>query len=137
MTPEGITRKLIAILSADVKDYTRLMSQDDVGTIHTLTACKEAMETLIRCHRGQVADAIGDGLCRGASGEGGQKGASEEMGEDRPGRRGHPPHCRWPPPALTGGLCYRQTARMYLWIDSNVPAIISPPRATGRPDFGI
>ena len=48
MTPEGITRKLIAILSADVKDYTRLMSQDDVGTIRTLTAYKEAMETLIR-----------------------------------------------------------------------------------------
>ena len=43
MTPEGITRKLIAILSADVKDYTRLMSQDDVGTIRTLTAHKEAM----------------------------------------------------------------------------------------------
>ena len=48
MTPEGITRKLIAILSADVKDYTRLMSQDDVGTIRTLTAYKEAMEVLIQ-----------------------------------------------------------------------------------------
>jgi len=43
MTPEGITRHLIAILSADVKDYTRLMSQDDVGTIRTLAAYKEAM----------------------------------------------------------------------------------------------
>jgi len=31
MTPEGITRHLIAVLSADVKDYTRLMSQDDWG----------------------------------------------------------------------------------------------------------
>jgi len=62
MTPEGITRKLVAILSADVKDYTRLMSQDDVGTIRTLAAYKEAMETLIRRHRGQVVDAIGDSL---------------------------------------------------------------------------
>jgi len=62
MTPEGITRHLIAILSADVKDYTRLMSQDDVGTIRTLTAYKEAMETLIRRYRGQVVDAIGDSL---------------------------------------------------------------------------
>ena len=43
MTPEGMTRHLIAILSADVKDYTRLMSQDDVGTIRTLTSCKDAM----------------------------------------------------------------------------------------------
>jgi adenylate cyclase len=62
MTPEGITRKLNAILSADVKDYTRLMSQDDVGTIRTLTAYKEAMEILTRRYRGQVVDAIGDSL---------------------------------------------------------------------------
>jgi adenylate cyclase len=62
MTPEGITRKLIAILSADVKDYTRLMSQDDVGTIRTLAAYKEAMELLIKRYRGQVVDATGDNL---------------------------------------------------------------------------
>jgi len=62
MTTEGITRKLIAILSADVKDYTRLMSQDDVGTIRTLTAYKEAMEILIRRYRGKVVDATGDNL---------------------------------------------------------------------------
>ncbi len=62
MIPEGISRKLIAILSADVKDYTRLISQDDVGTIRTLTAYKEAMETLIRRYRGQVVDATGDNI---------------------------------------------------------------------------
>jgi adenylate cyclase len=62
MTPEGITRKLIAILSADVKDYTRLISHDDVGTIRTLTAYKEAMEILIKRYRGQVVDATGDNL---------------------------------------------------------------------------
>jgi len=62
MIPEGITRHLIAILSADVKDYTRLMSQDDVGTIRTLTAYKEAMGGLIERYRGQVVDAIGDSL---------------------------------------------------------------------------
>ena len=62
MTPEGVTRRLIAILSADVKDYTRLMSQDDVGTIRTLAAYKEAMETQIRRYRGQVVDATGDNL---------------------------------------------------------------------------
>ncbi len=62
MIPEGITRKLIAILSADVKDYTRLMSQDDVGTIRTLAAYKEAMETLIQRYRGRVVDATGDNV---------------------------------------------------------------------------
>ncbi len=62
MTPEGITRKLIAILSADVKDYTRLISHDDVGTARTLAAYKEAMEVLIKRYRGQVVDATGDNL---------------------------------------------------------------------------
>ncbi len=52
MPPEGITRHLIAILSADAKDYTRLMSQDDVGTIRTLAAYKEAVEALIKRYRG-------------------------------------------------------------------------------------
>ncbi len=62
MTSEGITRRLIAILSADVKDYTRLISQDNVGTIRTLSAYKEAMEVLIQRYRGQVVDATGDSL---------------------------------------------------------------------------
>jgi hypothetical protein len=34
---EGSKRKLSAILSADAKDYSRLMSQDEMGTIRTLT----------------------------------------------------------------------------------------------------
>jgi adenylate cyclase len=62
MTPEAITRKLTAILSADVKDYTRLISHDDVGTIRALAAYKEAMDSLIKRYRGQVVDAIGDSL---------------------------------------------------------------------------
>ncbi len=62
MTPQGVARRLIAILSADVKDYTRLMSQDEVGTIRTLAAHKEAMEALIHRYRGQVVDATGDNV---------------------------------------------------------------------------
>ena len=37
MTTERFKRKLTAILSADVEDYSRLMSQDERGTIWTLT----------------------------------------------------------------------------------------------------
>jgi adenylate cyclase len=62
MTPEGISCHLIAIVSADVKDCTRLMSQDDVGTIRTLTAYKEAMEVPMRRYRGRVVDATGEYL---------------------------------------------------------------------------
>ena len=62
MTTEGFKRKLSAILSADVKGYSRLMSQDERGTIRTLTAYKEAMSTLIQEYKGRVVDAPGDNL---------------------------------------------------------------------------
>jgi len=62
MTTEGIKRKLSAILSADVEGYSRLMSQDEVGTIRTLTAYRESMTTLIQQYKGRVVDAPGDNL---------------------------------------------------------------------------
>ena len=62
MTKNGLKRKLTAILSADVKGYSRLMGEDEVGTIQTLTAYKEAMVVLIKEHRGRVVDAPGDNL---------------------------------------------------------------------------
>jgi class 3 adenylate cyclase len=55
-------RKLAAILSADVKDYSRLMGEDEAATIGTLTAYREVMTTLIQQHRGRVVDAPGDNL---------------------------------------------------------------------------
>ncbi|UCF84789.1 MAG: hypothetical protein JSV50_03930, partial [Desulfobacteraceae bacterium] len=62
MIQEGTKRKLAAILSADVKDYSRLMSQDERGTIRTLTAYKEAMSMLIQEYKGRVVDSTGDNL---------------------------------------------------------------------------
>ena len=38
MEPTRVERKLTAILSADVKGYSRLMGEDEVATIRTLTA---------------------------------------------------------------------------------------------------
>ena len=43
MTSEKFKRKLAAILSADVKGYSRLMGEDEEGTIRTLKAYKEVM----------------------------------------------------------------------------------------------
>ncbi len=55
-------RKLAAILSADVKGYSRLMSEDEGMTIRTLTAYRGVMATLIEHHHGRVVDAPGDNL---------------------------------------------------------------------------
>src|SRR6266567_1230980 len=55
-------RKLAAIFSTDVKGYSRLMGEDEVATIRTLTAYREVMATLIQQHRGRVVDSPGDNL---------------------------------------------------------------------------
>jgi adenylate cyclase len=58
----SIERKLAAILSADVKGYSRLMGEDEVATVRTLTAYRLVMRTCIQEHRGRVVDAPGDNL---------------------------------------------------------------------------
>jgi len=58
----SIKRKLVAILSTDVKEYSRLMGQDELGTIRTLTAFKEAISTIIQQYKGRVVDSPGDNL---------------------------------------------------------------------------
>ncbi|HVP76438.1 MAG TPA: adenylate/guanylate cyclase domain-containing protein [Thermodesulfobacteriota bacterium] len=62
MTTQGVKRKLTAILSADVKGYSRLMGKDDVGTIQTLNTYKEVMAGLVLHHHGRVVDAPGDNV---------------------------------------------------------------------------
>lgn len=55
-------RKLAAILSADVKGYSRLMGEDEVGTLRTLNEYMELMNKLIHRHRGRVVGSAGDSL---------------------------------------------------------------------------
>ena len=55
-------RKLSAILSADVKGYSRLMGENELATVQTLTSYKETMTKLIKHYRGRVLDSIGDNL---------------------------------------------------------------------------
>jgi TolB-like protein/class 3 adenylate cyclase len=62
MAQESLKRKLTAILSADVEDYSRLMGDDEESTILTLTNYRSAMTSLIQKHRGRVVDAPGDNL---------------------------------------------------------------------------
>jgi adenylate cyclase len=62
MTTPEVKRKLIAILSADVKGYSRLMGEDEIGTIRTLNSYKEVMAQLIQHHHGRIVDAPGDNV---------------------------------------------------------------------------
>jgi adenylate cyclase len=58
----AVERRLTAILSADVKDYSRLMAEDEAATVQTITAYREFMVGLIGESRGRVVDASGDNL---------------------------------------------------------------------------
>ncbi len=62
MTAEKFRRKLTAILSADVKGYSRLMGADEEETVETLKAHREVMGSSIQHHRGRVIDTVGDSV---------------------------------------------------------------------------
>ncbi len=62
MEKERVKRKLAAILNADVKDYSRLMRDDEEATVRTLNSYRQVMTTLILQHYGRVVDSPGDNL---------------------------------------------------------------------------
>ena len=62
MADEGFEHKLPAILSADVKGYSRLMEEDEEATIQTLTTYREVMANFIQQLNGNELDSPGDNL---------------------------------------------------------------------------
>ena len=62
MEAHTVERKLAAIFAADVEGYSRLMGQDEVGTLRTLTAYREIIDRLIASHRGRIFNTAGDSL---------------------------------------------------------------------------
>jgi len=62
MTEDSVKRKLRAILSADVKGYSRMMGEDEVGTYQTLTANLESIHSIISEHNGRVFSSPGDAV---------------------------------------------------------------------------
>jgi adenylate cyclase len=62
MAADDVKRKLTAIFSADVEGYSRLMGEDELATVETLTSYKEIMRKLIKQYRGRVVDSTGDNL---------------------------------------------------------------------------
>ena len=57
------TRRLAAILAADVAGYSRLMGADEEGTLAALKAIRrELADPKIKEHRGRIVKTTGDGL---------------------------------------------------------------------------
>src|SRR5689334_19032655 len=58
-----VTRRLAAILAADVAGYSRLMGADEEGTLAALKAIRhEVGDPKIAEHRGRIVKTTGDGL---------------------------------------------------------------------------
>ena len=62
MTQDHVKRKLTAILSADVKGYSRLMGEDEEGTARTLKVYLEIISGFIKQHRGRIVSTGGDSV---------------------------------------------------------------------------
>jgi len=60
MTEDLIKRKLSAILSADAKDYSRLMRSDEEATVRTLTKYRSVIAELVSKYQGRIVDFPGD-----------------------------------------------------------------------------
>src|SRR4051794_12470283 len=59
---QPVERKLSAIFAADIAGYSRLMSQDEVGTLARLKTCRAIIDGLIATHRGRIFNTAGDSV---------------------------------------------------------------------------
>jgi adenylate cyclase len=63
LASERTERRLVALLSADVAGYSRLMEADEEGTLAALKAIRRELgDPKIAEHRGRIAKTTGDGL---------------------------------------------------------------------------
>ena len=62
MSQKRVTRKLRAILSADVQGYSRLMGDDEVATFKTITEYREIFSSIVTQYNGRVVDSPGDNI---------------------------------------------------------------------------
>jgi adenylate cyclase len=62
LTGERVTRRLAAILAADVVGYSRLMGRDEAGTLARLREHrKQRLEPTLGRHGGRLVKLTGDG----------------------------------------------------------------------------
>lgn len=59
---QSLVRKLATILSADVAGFSRLMGEDEEGTLKTFRGHKQIFESLVSGHRGRIFNTAGDAI---------------------------------------------------------------------------
>src|SRR5258708_2559050 len=63
MNRERVERRLAAVLAVDVAGYSRLMGEDEEGTLDALRAVRhELSDAKIKEHQGRIVKTMGDGL---------------------------------------------------------------------------
>lgn len=62
MEAPSLSRRLVAILAADVEGYSRLMAVDEETALATLSTHREAVDELILAFRGRIANTAGDSV---------------------------------------------------------------------------
>ncbi len=63
MATEHVERRLAAVLAADVAGYSRLMGNDEEGTLARLKAVRKTLvDPAIASHRGRIVKTTGDGM---------------------------------------------------------------------------
>ena len=63
MPVDSVERKLAAVLAADVVGYSRLMGEDDAGTLARLKEHRcELIDPKISDHKGRIVKTTGDGI---------------------------------------------------------------------------
>jgi len=60
--PSLVERKLVTILSADVAEFSRLMSEDEEGTLLTFRDYSKTFIALVEMHHGRIFNTAGDAL---------------------------------------------------------------------------
>jgi len=62
MNDEQLHRHLAALISADVVGYSRLIADDEIGTIRALTTCRDKITAVVKQYGGRLVDFVGDNM---------------------------------------------------------------------------
>ena len=62
MAQQRVQRRLAAILATDVVGCSRLMGEDEEGTLATLKSYRDVIDELIQTHDGRVFGGAGDSV---------------------------------------------------------------------------